>query len=223
MILNLSGKLVRDDAMGLLKSFFRPKESLKEEPAFEILQRPVSLDKPQKTAWVKIRGREVSARELLLRSARGRHIVFSRFYLSHGDPVKTHYAPSLEQAVNWFRGKGLPRDGYGNIYWGSSVVYACRLCQAKKEFRLNISKVEKVVLHINFPEYRDLIGWRVIEVSNDQLGKGIPTRVIRMDKTVPVIEWYFEKNQYLCQRCAQKLAELGRGQEIEDYMLFDAD
>ncbi len=207
--------------MSILKLFLKPKSKLEEEITFEILQRPISLDKPQTSAWLKIDSKEYSARELLL--SNHKKIAFSRFYLSHGDPIKTHYAPSLEQAVRWFRGKGLPRDGYGNIFWGNKVTYGCRLCRLKKEFELAITKVEKAVLHINFPEYRDLIGWRVIEVENNLLGKGVPTRVIRLDKTVPVIEWCFEQNQFLCRRCAKKLIELGRSLELEDYMVFEAE
>ena len=206
--------------MGIFDFFFKSKAAGEEPPTVE---RKISLDKPLNWIWVKIQGRELSPREFLESCRKGDEQSFGRFYLTHDDPAKTHFAPSLKQAISWFRGESAPNDGYGTISWGDNLDYACNMCNMKKQFQLTISKIEKLVLNINIPEYREMIGWRVIEVSNEVLGRGMPTKFIRLNHTVPVIKWYADKNKYSCRQCAERLAELGREQELADYVIFETD
>jgi hypothetical protein len=202
--------------MGFLKKLFGAAKP--PEPDCEVVERQVSLDLPKNTAWAKLRGKkEILVSELL----KGKDQSFSRFYLSFDDSAKTHFAPSLRQAIDWFRGRTSPGDGYGNIFWGEHVVYQCDLCKDSRKFDLTINRVEKVVLSINFPAYREITGWRVIEVNHEILGRGMPTKFMRLHETVPVIHWQHGKQLYLCRGCSQKLIELGRERELSEYAIFD--
>lgn len=202
---------------------FKILANLKPEPKeipFEVVERKICLDKPVSSLWIRVKGTELNAHEFFESSIKTKDQPFSRFYLIQGDPLKTHFAPSLEQAISWFKGKSAPRDCFGNIFWGDNVKYSCKLCKVKKQFHLEITKVEKIILYRNFPDYRELIGWRIIEVKNDFLGTGVPTKYIRLNWTIPVIKWDSDIKQYLCQQCATKLVNLGSEEELADCVIF---
>jgi hypothetical protein len=202
--------------MGFLRNLFGAQRPAK--PDYEIVERKVSLDIPQNPAWAKMSGKkEILVSELL----KGNKQSFSRFYLTFDDLAKTHFAPSLQQAIDWFRGKSSPKDGYGNISWGDYVAYQCELCKDTKKFNLIITKIEKVILYINFPAYREITGYRVIEVKNEVQGAGMPTKFMRLHETVPVIKWQHEMQKFLCAGCSRKLVELGREGDLSDYLVFE--
>lgn len=191
------------------------------EASLEIAERKICVDKPVSWIRVKIKGTELNLRDFFDLPRRSKALSFGRFYLTQDDPVKTHFAPSLEEAISWFRGKSAPGDGYQNIFWGDYVEYACKFCHLRKRFPITISKVEKLVLYRHFPEYQEMTGWRVIQVKNDILGTGAPTKYIRLDETIPVIRWDSEKTEYACRKCAEKVKELGSAQDLQDCLIFD--
>jgi hypothetical protein len=208
--------------MGIFDFLFKPKPETK-DVSFEVVERKICLDKPVSGIWIRVKGTELNALDFFELSTKTKDQSFIRFYLTHEDPIKTHFAPSLEEAIRWFKGKSAPRNGYGNIFWGDYVEYSCKSCKVKKKFPLKITKVEKIVLYRQFPDERELIGWRIIEVRNDFLGIGVPIKYIRENRTIPIIRWESDKKQYLCQKCARKFVDRGSKQELADYVIFDAD
>jgi hypothetical protein len=206
--------------MGIFDTLFKPEPK---EVSFEVVERKICLDETASGIWIKVKATELNPLDFFELFPKTKDQSFGRFYLTQDDPIKTHFAPSLEQAMSWFKGKSVPRDSYGNICWGDHVKYSCKLCKVKKQFNFEITKVEKLILYRNFPDYRELVGWRIIEVRNEFLGTGVPTKYIRLDWTIPVISWDSDKKQYLCQNCATKLADLGSKKELADYIIFDMD
>jgi hypothetical protein len=208
--------------MHFLKRFFQSKATA-EEPTFEIVERRISLDETREKIIIKVGGRELFANDFFRASLEDNDYFFGRFYLNNEDLWKTHFAPSREQAIAWFRGKSVPKDGYGTIIWGEKVMYHCRYCGNFKQFPLKISKVERVVVFTNLPHYREIVGWRVIEVDNEILGMGIPTKILEIHKTVPIIKWQSQKKRYVCQRCAARLADLGQDEKLAESVIFAPD
>ncbi len=206
--------------MGFLKRLFVSKPE-SEEPPGEIVERSISLDDTDLQVIIKIHGRELFAKDFFQASLEDNDYAYGRFYFLNEDLPKTHFAPSLEQAISWFRGKSIPKDGYGTILWGEKVRYQCRYCSNFKHFPLRISKVEKVVVCTDIPHYREIVGWRVIEVENEILGKGIPTKILEQFKTYPIIKWHSQKKKYICQGCAAKLLEQGKDQELANCLIFE--
>jgi hypothetical protein len=202
--------------MGILEILFKSKPK---DVSFEVVERKICLDKPVSGIWIRVKGTELNALDFFELSTKNKDQSFSRFYLTQGDPIKTHFAPSLDQAISWFKGKSAPRDSYGNIFWGDYVEYSCKRCKVKKKFPLKITKVENIVLFRQFPDERELIGWRIIEVRNSVLGTGVPTKYISL-KTIPIIKWDSDKKQYLCQKCATELTNICSEQELDDYVIF---
>jgi hypothetical protein len=176
--------------MNIMGILFKPKPK---EVFFEELERKICLDKFKFGILIKVKVNELNPHDFFELFPRTKAQSFSRFYFTSEDPIKTHFAPSLDHAISWFKGKDSPRDGYGNICWGDYVKYPCKLCRVKKQFHL------------------------------DLLGTGVPTKYIRENKTVPVIKWDSGKNQYLCQNCAKKLEEIDSEQKLDDYVIFDVD
>ena len=208
--------------MGLLRFLFKPKSPEVEDKP-EIVERKIALGETKYQVIIKIHGREISAKDFFRASLEDKDYSFGRFYFLNEDFPKTHFAPSLEQAISWFKGKSLPKDGYQTISWGEKVKYGCHLCHASKDFPLRINQAEKVVIFTSIPEYQEIVGWRIIEVEDELLGKGVPTKILDQLKTYPIIKWHSGKKKYLCQNCAAKLAELGRDQELADYVVFEPD
>jgi hypothetical protein len=66
----------------------------------------------------------------------------------------------------------------------------------------------------------EIVGWRVIAVASDLMGPGVPSKIIDMFTTIPIIKWDRGKSTYICKDCAQRLRELGREAELEEYAIF---
>jgi len=205
--------------VGFLDRFFKSKARV-EEPPFETVERTISLDERQHKVVVRIHGRELFAEDFFRACREAGDYSFGRFYLHGEDLPKTHCAPSLEQAIDWFRGRGAPNDGYGTLVWGDAATYNCKICGAALEFPLRINKVEKLTVYTVLPEYQAIVGWRVLEVGNDLLGPGIPTKVLTQYKTFPIIRWESQKKMYVHQSCREKMMEMGKEEELAEYLIL---
>jgi hypothetical protein len=75
-------------------------------------------------------------------------------------------------------------------------------------------------VYTNTPIYMEIVGWRVIEVASDLMGPGFPSKILDMFTTIPIIKWDSGKSTYICKDCAQRLRELGREAELEEYAIF---
>lgn len=190
---------------------------------FEIVTRRLILGETKQKIIVRIKGRELFAEDFFRASLTDDDYSFGRFYILNEGLPNTHFAPSLEEALLWFRGKGAPKDGYGTVTWGQSVRYQCKLCLNFKDFHLRIIEVERLVVGNDLPHYREIVGWRVSKVANDFLGKGVPTKILELYKTVPVVRWDSGKKKYLCQSCASRLERMGRSRELANAVIFAPD
>jgi hypothetical protein len=207
--------------MGILDFLFRPKGP--GEPTYEIVARHWSIDEHRYQVRVKKAGREFYAEDLFQAGANPKDLNFSRFFLLNEKPPLPHFAPSLRQAVDWFLGRRLPKDGYNSIWWGDRVRYECAICKTRREMPLRITRVESLALATVIPSPREIVGWRVVEVESEWTGKGAPTKRLDDYKTVPVIKWDQFPNRYLCGNCARNLTALGREAELSDYFVFAVD
>ena len=89
--------------MGLFKKLFGG-GSAAEEPPFEIVENNISTDLTRYQVRVRKHGQEMYAEELFQAATKPKDLQFGRFYLLNENPPKLHFAPTLEQAVNWFKG-----------------------------------------------------------------------------------------------------------------------
>ena len=190
------------------------------EPSFEIIEDTISIDLTRYQVRVKKYGQEMYAEELFQAATKPKDLIFGRFYLLNENPPKLHFAPSLEKAINWFKGRDQPKDGYYNIFWGEEVTFHCCVCGKEIQQPLNITKVEKYTISTNVPMYMEIIGWRVSEVACDLMGPGIPSKILYMFKTKPIIKWLNPKNKFICDGCAHRLTTTGRQAELEEYVIF---
>jgi hypothetical protein len=204
--------------MGLFKRLFG--RSTPEEYQFEIVENQISTDLARYQVRVRKHGQEMYAEELFQAAVNPKDFVFGRFYLLNENPPKLHFAPSMEKAVNWFKGRDLPKDGYYNIFWGEEVPLKCWVCQKENQVPLNITKVERMLVSTNLPKYMEIVGWRVIEVAAEPMGPGVPSKILDMFKTKPIIKWNSGKSQYICADCAQRLRAMGREEELIEYIIF---
>jgi len=205
--------------MSLLEKLFGGGKAPK-EPSFEIIEDTISIDLTRYQVRVRKHGQEMYAEELFQAATKPKDLIFGRFYLLNENPPKLHFAPSLEKAVNWFRGRDLPKDGYYNIFWGEEVTFHCSVCGKEIRQPLNITKVEKYTISTNVPMYMEIMGWRVSEVACDLMGPGIPSKILDMFKTKPIIKWCNPKNKFICEGCAHRLTTMGRQAELEEYVIF---
>src|SRR5574342_692370 len=113
--------------MGLFKKIFGAGSA--EEPHFEVVDNKLCTDLTRYQIRVRKHGQEMYAEELFQTAAKPKDLQFGRFYLLSENPPKLHFAPSMEEALNWFRGRDLPKDGYYNIFWGDKITYQCSVCQ----------------------------------------------------------------------------------------------
>jgi len=180
-----------------------------------------SLEEHRFKVRLKKKGEEIYAEDLFRTAAKPRDLKFSRFFLLNENPPGPHFAPSLPEALDWFRGRNLPKDGYEHIWWGDKVTYECAVCGARRETPLRITQVEHLTVATTVPRDREIAGWRVIEVEGELTGKGMPTRRLEHHKLRPVIIWRQAANQYMCGNCARKLAAVGREPKAADYFVFD--
>lgn len=209
-------------SMGILKFLFKSKPPPKETTC-EIVERHLSIDDRRYQVSVKKSKGELYAENLFHAAKNPIDLIFSRFFLRLENPPKPHFAPSAKGAVDWFQGRNLPKDGYGHIWWGDKFVFKCAICQARRELPLRITKVEHLTVATVIPHSLSIEGWRVIEVETEITGKGTPIKKMDIYITVPTITWDQVPNQYLCRKCSENLAEVGRGSEAADYFVFDTE
>jgi hypothetical protein len=202
-------------------SFFFPSKSPHQETAWEIVETHLAIaDRPYQVAVKKGQG-ELYAEKLFQAAKNPLDLTFSRFLLLQEDPPKPHFAPSVKEAVSWFLGRNLPKDGYGHIWWGDKFAFKCATCQARREVPLRVTALEHMTVSSDIPHSLAIEGWRVIEVETELTGKGTPTKKMDLHTTVPAIAWHQRPNQCLCRKCAENLAAVGRGSEAAGYLVFD--
>jgi len=206
--------------MSMLKKLFGGGNASEEPHFFEIIEDSISTDLSRYQVRVRKNGREMFAEELFQGATRPKDLIFGRFYLLNENPPKLHFAPSQEKAVNWFKGRDLPKDGYYNIFWGDEVTFQCRVCRKEIKQPLNITKVEKYTISTSEPMYKEIMGWRVSEVACDLMGLGVPRKDLYKFKTKPIIKWLNPKNNFICEGCAHRLMTMGRLAELEEYVIF---
>ena len=208
--------------MGILKSWFKPKPP-PEEPTYKIVEKHLSIDDRRYQVRIKKGGRELYVEDLFQTAKIPGDLTFGRFFLLDEKPPKPHFAPSLKEAVDWFRGRDHPRDGYDTIWWGDQVTYECSVCKAIRTMPLRITQVERLAVGRMIPQPMQIVGWRVAEVESDLTGKGIPTRRLEANKLKPIVIWYDVPNRYLCRSCAQNMTAAGRPPDPADYFVFETE
>ncbi len=204
--------------MGFLKSLFgsKPVERLQ----FELEENRLSIDQNHYQVRVRKEGIEIYAEELFQSATKPKDLRFGRFYLLRENPPKPHFAPSLEEAINWFIGRDCPKDGYLTIAWGDKAKYQCAFCQCPVVEPLRITKIERLTVSTQTPTDMEIVGWRVVEVATDKLGPGIPTKFMDQYRTWPVIKWLSGKQKYVCENCTNRILLFGRAEELEDCANF---
>jgi hypothetical protein len=207
-------------ALGFLKSWFGSKPSPGKEN-WEMVERRLSIDEHRYKVRIKKEGREFYAEDLLHNARSPADLTFSRFFLPEENPAGPHFAPSLKEAVDWFTGRRLPKDGYNNIWWGDTARYECGVCKASRETPLHITQVEQLTVGTVIPAPREIVGWRVVQVESPLTGKGRPTKRLDDFKTVAALIWDNFPNRYLCGNCARRLTELGRDSEVAGAFVFE--
>jgi hypothetical protein len=203
--------------MDFLKSLFQSKGL----PTYEIVEKHLSIDEHRYQVRVRKAGREVYVEDLFQTASKPKDLTFGRFSLLNENPPKPHFAPSLDEAVAWFTGRGQPKDGYATISWGKQVAYECSLCQAGRKMPLQITRVECLTVARAIPTPLSIVGWRVVEVESALTGRGFPTRRLEDHKLKAIIIWDAAPSQYLCRGCAQKLTAAGRPPDTANYFIFD--
>ena len=206
--------------MGIWQSLFKSKLP-SGETTYEIVETHLNLADHRYQVAIRKGKAELYAENLFQAAKKPLDLTFSRFLLLQEDPPKPHFAPSAKEAVRWFQGRNLPKDGYGHIWWGDKFIFKCATCQARRELPLRIATVEHMTVATNIPHALSIEGWRVIEVETGLTGKGTPIKKMDVYTTVPAITWHQGPNQYLCRRCAENLATVGRGSEAAGYLIFD--
>ena len=206
--------------MSMLKKLFKGEKASEKPRFFEIIKDSLSTDLTKYQVRVRKYGREIYAEELFQDAIKPKDLTFGRFYLLNENPAMPHFAPSQEKAVNWFKGRDLPKDGYYNVSWGEEVTFQCRVCRKEIKQPLKITKVEKYTISTNKPKYMEIMGWRVSEVACDLMGPGVPRKILDMFKTKPIIQWLNPKNKFICEGCAHRLITMGRKAALEEYVIF---
>jgi hypothetical protein len=206
--------------MGIWQSLFKSK-SPSGETTWEIVETHLNLADHRYQVALRKGKAELYAENLFQAAKKPPDLTFSRFVLLKENPPKPHFAPSAKEAVRWFQGRNLPKDGYGHIWWGDKFIFKCATCQAHRELPLRITAVEHMTVATNVPHSLSIEGWRVIEVETELTGKGTPTKRMDVYTTIPTITWHQGPNQYLCRKCAENLAAVGRGAEAAGYLVLD--
>jgi hypothetical protein len=208
--------------MAIFKSWFKPK-SPAEETTYQIAEQHLSADNQRYQVRIRKGGKECYVEELFQTARRPKDLTFGRFMLLNEKPPRPHFAPSLKEAVDWFRGADQPRDGYNTIWWGDRVTYECSVCKASRTVPLRITQVERLVVSSAIPRPLEIVGWRVAEVESELTGKGIPTRRLEDNKLKAIIIWHQAPNRSLCRMCADKRTAAGRSPDPTEYFVFDAE
>ncbi len=190
------------------------------EPQFEVVENRLCTDLTKYRVRVRKHGQEMYAEELFQAATKPKDLGFGRFFLLNEVPPKVHFAPSLEEAIDWFQGRRLPKDGFPSIFWGKEVSLQCSICQKEATAPLLITKVEQLAVYTNVPTLMEIVGWRVIEVASDLMGAGMPSKILYMFKTKPIIKWFNPETKLICGDCAHRLTEGGRQAELAGYVIF---
>ncbi len=208
--------------MGIWQSLFKSKPPPR-ETNYEIVETHLALADHRYQVAIKKNKGELYAENLFQAAKSPLDLTFNRFLLLQENPPKPHFAPSVEEAVDWFQGRNLSKDGYGHIWWGDKLVSKCAICQTRRELPLRITAVEHMTVATVIPHPQSIEGWRVIEVETGITGKGTPTKKMDVYITVPTITWHQGPNQFLCRKCSENLAAVGRGSEVANYFVFDTE
>jgi hypothetical protein len=200
--------------MGFLQLF-----KLKQETPIDLEEKNISVEFGRHQVRVKALGKDIYLEDYLQSARKSKNLKISRFYLVKEHPWGLHFAPTLEKALDWFRGRSVPGDGYLSIFWGNNLSCKCSKCENKKTEPLHVTKIEKVILSGDLPFHWKFEGWRVSEVETEEMGKGSPGKLSGL-KTYPIIKWYSGKTDYLCQSCADQLKKLGQEDKITNYAIF---
>jgi hypothetical protein len=206
--------------MGIWKFLFTS-TTPPEPPTYEIVENHLSIDDQPYQVCIRKGGREFYVEDHFKTASGPEDLTFNRFFLLNEKPPKPHFAPSLQQALDWFTGRKQPKDGYNSICWGDRFTYTCAVCKATRVVPLRITRVERLTVASAFPKDRGIIGFRVVEVESELTGKGIPIKKIDDRQTLPVLKWHQFPNRYLCGGCARQLAEVGREAEAANAFVFE--
>lgn len=204
--------------MGFLK-LFGAKPKTNGMPPLEVVEQKISVEFGRHQVRVKVLGKDIYLEDCLRNARNPNNLNISRFYLVKEHPWGLHFAPTLEKALDWFKGRKTPNDGYLSISWGKNVTHICGFCEHKKTEPLHVTKVEKVILSGDLPFHWEIEGWRVSEVETEKMKRGCPIKIIGL-KTYPRIKWCSEKNYYICQSCADRLKAIGQEDKLTDYIIF---
>jgi hypothetical protein len=212
------GRMARGSIMGFFKKIFGGGGGA--EPQFEVVENRLCADLTRYQVRVRKHGQEMYAEELFQAATKPKDLQFARFFLLNENPPKLHFAPSLEEAIDWFKGRRLPKDGFPSIFWGKEGSFQCSICRKEATKPIFITKVEQLSVYTNVPILMEIAGWRVIEVASDLMGSGMPSKILHMFKTRPIIKWFNPEPKFICGGCAHRLTEGGRQAELEDYVIF---
>lgn len=185
-----------------------------------VMERTIPIVVGRYQVRVKNKGKDIYLEDFIKEGLKRKNLAFGRFYLMDEQPWGLHFAPTLEQAIDWFRGKNNPRDGYLSIAWGQYLTYMCGFCEDQNTEPLQVTTVEKVGLVGDFPFPWKIDGWRVSEIETEKMGKGNPSKIIGLHKTYPIIKWHTKKDKYICRRCADRFKEIDQEAKMAGYAIF---
>ena len=183
--------------MGIIDSLFKSKS--KKEPDFEIEKYHILADDcKHRVKIIDSNGDYFYAEEFLKKSKK---LLFSRVFIMGEDLIRPHFAPSLEEAINWFIGKSFPRNGCRDSSWGLKSNRQCVICDEIIQVPIHIKTIECLTIYKDTPDYREIVGWRVSEVESELLGRGVPTKIFTIHRDHTVIKWNSPKEKFICERC----------------------
>jgi len=183
--------------MGIIDSLFKSKP--KKEPDFEIEKYEILIDDcKNRIKIITPNGDQFYVEEFLRNSKK---LLFNRFFIISEELIRPHFAPSLEEAINWFTGKSLLKKGYGDMSWGLTSNRQCVICDEIIKIPIHIKTIECFTIYKDIPDHREIVGWRVSEVESELLGRGVPTKIFTIYKDHTVIKWNSPKEKFICERC----------------------
>jgi hypothetical protein len=199
---------------GISDSFFKSKE---EKIPFEIKEYRISVDDCNNRIKLIMRdGTRTYVRDFFKNSQK---LIFSRFFICEEELLKPQFAPSLEEAINWFTGKGHPKDGYRLASWKEGSKRKCSFCETTLSLPFHIKKIECLIIYSHIPEPRKMVGWRVSEVESE-LGIGILTKYFTIEGDHPVVKWDSFEKKIICEGCAGRFAENYRQDELDNFIIL---
>jgi len=202
---------------GILDFLFQPKSKEGEIP-FEIDKYRISVDDCEYRIKIIMRdGTRTNPADFFKNAKK---LIFSRVFISGEELLKPQFAPSLEEAINWFIGKGFPKDGDRHTSWGKSSQEKCAFCERLVSLPFHIKKVDCLIIYSQVPDHNEIVGWRVSEVDS-ALGIGIPTKYFTIDKDHAVIKWTPSKKKIICNRCAARFAENYSREDLDNFIILE--